>query len=123
MLYFKGVRGVRKSYLIKAFLFSSSIVERKEDVFLTASIRAATANINSSTYYSALTLYSNQPVRPATKLSLAYKKIFIVDEVSIVGFKALIQLNDCCNTIWDLNREGSTVFKGLLIVNFLGDFN
>ena len=63
------------------------------------------------------------PVRPATKLRLAHKKIFIVDEVSMVGLEALVQLDDRCNAIWDLNREGSTVFGGLPIVIFLGDFN
>jgi PIF1-like helicase len=99
LLYLKGVGGVGKTYLIKAFLFSLSIVERQEDVLLTASTRAAAANIAGSTYHSALALYSNQPVRLATKLRLAYKKIFIVDEVSIVGLKALIQLDDRCNAI------------------------
>jgi len=123
LLYLKGVEGVGKTYLIKAFLFSLSIIKRQEDVLLTASTRAAAVNISGSTYYSALALYGNQSVRPATKLRLAHKKIFIVDEVSIVGLGALIQLDDRCNAIWDRNREGSTVFGGLLIIIFLGDFN
>ena len=41
----------------------------------------------------------------------------------MVGFKALIKLDNCCNTIWDLIRVKSTVFGGLPIVIFLGDFN
>jgi hypothetical protein len=123
LLYLGGVGGVGKTHLIKAFLFGLSIIERQEDVVLTASTGAAAANIGGSTYHSALALYGNQPVRPATRLRLAHKKIFIIDEVSMVGLEALVQLDDRCNAIWDPDRESSTVFGGLPIVIFLGDFN
>ena len=99
LLYLGGVGGVGKTYLIKAFLFGLSIVGRQDDVLLTASTRAAAANIGGLTYHSALALYGNQPIRPATKLRLAHKKFFIVDEVSMVGLEALVQLDDRCNTI------------------------
>ncbi|KAH6668511.1 hypothetical protein B0J14DRAFT_488750, partial [Halenospora varia] len=85
LLYLGGVGGVGKTYLMKAFLFGLSIVEKQEGVLLTASTGAAAANIGGSTYHSALALYGNQPVRPATKLRLAHKRIFIVDEVSMVS--------------------------------------
>jgi hypothetical protein len=123
LLYIGGLGGVGKTYLVKAFLFGLSILEREDDVVLTASTGAASANIGGSTYHSALALYGNQPVRPATKLRLAHKKMFIVDEVSMVGLEALVQLDDRCSAIWDPNRESSTVFGSLPIVIFLGDFN
>jgi hypothetical protein len=41
----------------------------------------------------------------------------------MVGLEALVQLDDRCNAIWDPDRESSTVFGGLPIVIFLGDFN
>ena len=59
----------------------------------------AAANINSFTYYSALTLYGNQLVGEAIKLYLRHKKIFIIDKVSIISLKTLIQLNKYYNTI------------------------
>ena len=90
LLYLGGVGGVGKTYLIKAFLFGLSIMERQEDVLLTALTGVTAANIGGSTYHSALALYSNQPVRPATKLRLAHKKIFIADEISIVGLEGLV---------------------------------
>ena len=90
LLYLRGVGGVGKTYLIKAFLFGLSILKSQEDVLLIALTRAIAVNISSLTYYSALTLYSNQPVRPTTKLRLAYKKIFITNKVSIVSLKALV---------------------------------
>ena len=86
-------------YIIKVFLFSLFIIKRQEDVLLTASTGATAANIGGLTYHFALTLYGNQPVCLATKLRLTYKKIFIIDKVSIIGFKALIQLDDCYNAI------------------------
>jgi hypothetical protein len=123
LLYLGGVGGVGKTYLIKAFLFGLSIIEKEEDVLLTASTGAAAANIGGSTYHSALAIYGNQPLRPATKLRLAHKKIFILDEVSMVSLEALVQLDERCNAIWDVDRQGSTVFGGLPVVIFLGDFN
>jgi PIF1-like helicase/helitron helicase-like protein len=123
LLYLGGVGGVGKTFLITAFLFGLSIIEKHQGVLLTASTGAAAANIGGSTYHSALALYRTQPLRPATKLRLAHKKIFILDEVSMVSLKALVQLDERCNAIWDVNREGSTVFGGLPIVILLGDFN
>jgi hypothetical protein len=41
----------------------------------------------------------------------------------MVSLENLVQINDQCNTIWDLNRASDTVFGGLPIVIFLGDFN
>jgi hypothetical protein len=54
---------------------------------------------------------------------LSHKKIFILDEISMVILENLVQINERCNAIWDLNRESDTVFSGLPIVIFPGDFN
>jgi ATP-dependent exoDNAse (exonuclease V) alpha subunit len=106
-------------------MFSLSILQKHNDVLLTTSTGAATTNINGATYHSTLG-YSknrNQPVRQATRSRLSHKKIFILDEISIVSLENLIQINKRCNTIWDLNRASDTVFGELSIVIFLGDFN
>jgi hypothetical protein len=90
LFYIGGLGGVRKTYLVKAFFFGLFILEREDNVFLTALTKAVFANIGGLTYYSALALYGNQLIQPATKLRLAYKKMFIVDKVSMVGLKALV---------------------------------
>ena len=123
LLYLGGVGGIGKTHLIKAFIFGLSITQKHHGVLLTASTGAAAANINGATYHSALALYGNRPVGEPTKLRLAHKKIFIIDEVSMVSLEALIQLNDRCNAIWDRDRQSSTILGGLPIVIFLGDFN
>jgi hypothetical protein len=125
LLYLGGVSGVSKTHLIKAFIFGLSIVRRYDDVLLTASTGAAAANVNGATYHSALGFgkNGNQPVRQATKSRLFHKKILIIDEVSMVSLENLVQINDRCNTIWDLNRASDTVFGSLPVVVFLGDFN
>lgn len=51
------------------------------------------------------------------------RKFLILDELSIVSLENFAQMNDRCNAIWDLNRASDTVFGGLPIVIFLGDFN
>jgi hypothetical protein len=125
LLYLGSISRVSKTYLIKALIFGLSIIRKYNNVLLTASTRAAAANINSATYYSTLGFgkNSNQPVYQAMKSGLSYKKILIIDEVSIVSLKNLVQVNDQCNTIWDLNRVSDTVFSRIPIIIFLGDFN
>jgi hypothetical protein len=125
LLYLSGVGGVGKTHLIKAFIFGLSIMRKQDDVLLTASTGAAAANVNGATYHSALGFgkNGNQPVRQATKSRLSHKKILIIDEVSMVSLENLVQINDRCNAIWDLNRASDTVFGGLPVVVFLGDFN
>jgi hypothetical protein len=125
LLYLGGIGGVGKTHLIKAFMFGLSIMRKHDDVLLTASTGAAAANVNGATYHSALGFGNNgnQPVRQATKSRLAHKKFFILDELSMVSLENMDQINDRCNSIWDLNRASDTVFGGLPIVIFLGDFN
>jgi hypothetical protein len=41
----------------------------------------------------------------------------------MVSLESLVQLNDRCNSIWDVARSSDTVFGGIPIVIFLGDFN
>jgi hypothetical protein len=124
-LYLGGVGGVGTTHLIKAFMFGLSIMRKHNDVLLTASSGAAAANVNGATYHSALGFGNNgnQPVRQTTRSRLSHKKIFILDEISMVSLENLVQINDRCNTIWDLNRVSDTVFGGLPIVIFIGDFN
>ena len=121
-LYLSGVGGVGKTHLIKAFMFSLSIMQKHDDVLLTASTGAAAANVTGATYHSALGFGNNgnQPVRQATRSRLSHKKI---DGISMVSLENLVQINDRCNTIWDLNRASDTVFGMLPIVILLGDFN
>ena len=123
LLYLGGVGGVGKTHLIKALIFGLSIIRKGDDVLLTASTGAAASNIGGATYHSVLGIFGNQPVGQATKSRLSHKKIFIIDEVSMVSLENLVQLNDRCNTIWDVNRSSDTVFGGIPIVIFLGDFN
>jgi chromosomal replication initiation ATPase DnaA len=59
LLYLGGVGGVGKTHLIKAFMFGLSIMRRHDDVLLTASTRAAAANVNGATYHSALGFSNN----------------------------------------------------------------
>jgi hypothetical protein len=125
LLYLGGIGGVGKTHLIKAFMFGLTIIRNHDDVLLTASTGAAAANVNGTTYHSALGFGNNgnHPVRQATRSRLAHKKILIIDEISMVGLENLVQINDRCNSIWDLNRASDTVFGGLPMVIFLGDFN
>lgn len=68
--------GVGKAYLIKAFMFSLSIMLPPEDVLLTASTEAVAANVNGASYYSALDFGNNgnQPVRQVTKSRLSIRR-------------------------------------------------
>ena len=125
LLYLGGIGGVGKTHLIRAFMFGLSILRKHSDVLVTASTGAAAANIDGATYHSALGFGNNgnQPLRQATRSRLSHKKIFILDEISMVSLENLIQINERCNAIWDLNRDSNTVFGALPVIIFLGDFN
>jgi hypothetical protein len=106
-------------------MFGLSVIQKYNDVLLTVSTGAAAANISGATYHSILGYgkNANQPVRQATRSRLSYKKIFILDEISIVNLEDLVQINERCNTIWNLYQVFNTVFDGLSIVVLLEDFN
>jgi hypothetical protein len=74
LLYLGGVGGVGKTYLIKAFLFGLSIIEKQEVVLLTASTGAAAANIGGSTYHSALALLWYPTFTPSDKVKTCSQK-------------------------------------------------
>jgi hypothetical protein len=73
-------------------MFSLSIIRKHGDVLLTASTSAAAANINGATYHSALGFGNNgnQPLRQATRSRLSYKRIFVLDEISMVSLENLV---------------------------------
>lgn len=125
LLYLGGIGGVGKTHLIRAFMFGLSILRKHSDVLVTASTGAAAANIDGATYHSILGFGNNgnQPLRQATRTRLSHKKILILDEISMVSLENLIQINERCNAIWDMNRESNTVFGALPVIIFLGDFN
>lgn len=54
LLYLSGISGVGKTHLIKALMFGLSIMQKHDNVLLTALTGAAAANISGATYYSAL---------------------------------------------------------------------
>jgi PIF1-like helicase len=101
LLYLGGIGGVGKTYLIKALMFGLSIMQKHDDVLLTASTGAAAVNISGATYHSALGYGKNvnQPVRQATRSRLSHKKIFILDEISMVSLEDLVQISERCNAI------------------------
>jgi hypothetical protein len=123
LLYLGGVGGVGKTYLIKAFIFGISIIHKEDDVLLTASTGAAASNVGGATYHSVLGLFGSQSISQATKSRLSHKKIWITDEISMVSLEEIVRLNKQCDAIWDLNRSSNTVFGGIPILIFLGDFN
>ena len=96
LLYLGGIGGVGKTHLIKALMFGLSILQKHSDVLLTASTSAAAANINGATYHSTLGFGNNenQALRQATRSRLSHKKIFILDEISMVSLENLIQINE-----------------------------
>jgi len=76
-------------------MFSFSIIQKHDDILLIALTNAAAANIGGAIYYFAFGYgkNANQPVRQATRSRLFYKKIFILNKISIVSLEDLIQIS------------------------------
>ena len=128
--YVGGVGGTGKTVLIKAFLFGLAILDRFDDVLLTAPTGSAASHIGGSTIHAALGVSSFENPQQSTgrgqldkvRKRLARTKILVVDEVSMVGCKMLVRVDEKCSRIWPLTSGSSAVLGGLPIILFLGDF-
>ena len=113
--------------MIKAFLHGLDIMGRLDEVILSASTGAAAAGINGSTYHSALgmsirSLGKGKCASNKTILRNRGRRILIIDEVSMIGTHDLVRLNEQCERLWNSRQDSDTLFGGIPLVIFLGDF-
>ena len=128
--YVGGVGGTGKTVLIRAFLFGLAIPDRLDEVLLTAPTGTAASHIGGSTIHAALGMRSFECPQQSTgrgqldkvRKRLARTKFLVVDEVSMVGCKMLVRVDEKCSKIWASRSDSSTVLGGLPILLFLGDF-
>ena len=128
--YIGGTGGTGKTLLIKAFLFGLAILDRLDEILLTAPTGTAASHIGGSTIHAALGVSSFENPRQPTgrghldkvRRRLARTKVLVVDEVSMVGSKMLVQVDEKCSRIWSLPTGSSAILGGLPIILFLGDF-
>ena len=110
----------------KDFLFGLAILDRVDDVLLTAPTGSAASHIGGSTIHAALGVSSFEHPRRGqlekVRKRLARIKFLVVDEVSMVGCKMLTRVDEKCSRIWPLSSGSSAVLGGLPIILFLGDF-
>jgi PIF1-like helicase len=130
--YIGGTGGTGKTLLIKAFLFGLAILDRLDEVLLTAptGTAASHSDIGGSTIHAALGVSSFENPRQPTgrghldkvRRRLARTKVLVVDEVSMVGSKMLVQVDEKSSRIWSPPAGSSAILGGLPIIQFLGDF-
>jgi PIF1-like helicase len=128
--YIGGTGGTGKTLLIKAFLFGLAILDKLDDVLLTAPTGTAASHIGGSTIHAALGVSSFEDPRQSSgrgqldkiRKRLARTKFLVVDEVSMVGCKMLVRIDEKCSRIWSLPSGSSAILGGVPIFLFLGDF-
>jgi hypothetical protein len=128
LLYVAGEGGVGKSRVIKAIELGYTILQRSNEVMLTASTGAAADGIDGHTIHSAISLNrkdTNRTGSIGTRCRFLWKgkSILIVDEISMVSMALLHSINEQCNKIRGTDRDSASFFGGLPIVVFLGDFH
>ena len=129
--YIGGVAGTGKTELIKAFLFGLAILNRVDEVLLTAPTGTAAAHIGGSTIHAAFGVSTFEDAQQSTgrgqldkvRKRLARTKFLIIDEVSMVGCKMLVRIDGKCSRVWPPPPGSSVILGGLPIIIFLGDFN
>ena len=128
-----GPGGVGKSYLIKCIRI---MINRKYDdgdvntrVIVTASTGVAAANIDGLTIHQILQLdcqqsgyLNSKPLSEKKKQELrtlfAFVRYIIIDEISMIGYKTLLNINARLNSIFCTPNE---IYFGGINVLFVGD--
>ena len=131
--FISGPGGVGKSYLIKCIRL---MINRKYDdsdinttVIVTASTGAAAANIDGLTIHQVLQLdcqqsgyLNSKPLSEKKKQGLralfAFVQYIIIDEISMIGYKTLLNINARLNSIFCTPLE---VFFGGISILFVGE--
>jgi ATP-dependent exoDNAse (exonuclease V) alpha subunit len=93
LLYIRGEGGIRKTEVIKAFLFSIKLLDKSDQVILSTSTGAAASHIKGSTIHAVLGLSISSANMTSTaairRNALRHKRVLIIDEIGIIGKKLL----------------------------------
>jgi hypothetical protein len=126
LLYIGGEGGVGKSQIIKGIIGGMDLINRKDEVILMAPTGAAADNIGGNTYHTSLGISINRS-QTSTATSRVRKlwsdkMIMLIDEVSMVDLDMISVIDNQCKIVRCLDRNSTTLFGGLPIVIFIGDF-
>jgi hypothetical protein len=98
LLYIRGKGGIRKTEVIKAFLFSIELLDILDKVILFAPIRVAVSYIKGSTVYAILGIgmslgLANTANKTNQRNILRNKRVLIIDEISITSKNLLYYID------------------------------
>ena len=127
LLYVAGEGGTGESWVIKAVRLGMKLLEREQEVLVTAPTGNAAKHVKGSTIHTGLNVaVRRQRKRGASQRvrSLwANKTVLIIDEISMVSSKLMDSIDKQCKVVKNLDSNSTAVFGGLPIVITLGDFH
>ena len=125
--YVGGEGGTGKSWVIDAVRLGMKILDREQEVLVTAPTGRAARLIQGNTIHTALDVaVRKQRKRGASQRvrSLwANKTVLVADEISMVSSKLMTAIDEQCKIVKNLDSNSTTVFGGLAVVLVLGDFH
>ena len=124
-----GDGGTGKSRLVDAIQYWFQEIKQEYRLIVTAMTGAAAVKINGSTLHSAVGIAVESGDRDKVKSRVTDKDVtkwkevdyIIIDEVSMMDAKVMVQLNERLNLLKGTREQGSNAFGGINLL-FYGDF-
>lgn len=122
LLYVRGEGGIGKTRVVKAIELGFALLNRREELIITAPTEAAASNIGSSTIHIAMSI--DTPGQKTSALSNAWinRTTLIVDEIGMVSLKLLGTMDSQINKAKSIDTNSLALFGRLSLVVFMGDF-
>jgi len=127
LVFVTGEGGTGKTRIIEAVKLGMALLQRGNEVIVTAPTGNAASNIHGSTIHTSLDVGvgRHRKRKPSQRVRSLWadKTILIVDEISMVGSRLLDSIDKQCKLLKNLDPNSTAVFGGLPIVFLLGDFH
>lgn len=122
LLYVRGEGGTGKTRVVKAIELGFSLLDRREELIITAPTEAAASNIGGSTVHAAMSIETPGRRTPTLSNTWSSRTALIVDDISMVSLKLLGSMDSQIKKAKRMDANSSALFGGLSLVVLLGDF-
>ena len=124
LLYVKGEKGVGKSRVINALKMGFALLDRRNNLVLSAPTGCATEGIGESTVYTALSINTRKTKSLSTNISgiWIHCSSLIIDELSIIYLGLFVSINKQLRKGRGVIASSLALFGGLFLVVFMDDF-
>ncbi len=125
LLYVRGERGVGKSRVIHALEMGFTLLNRRNELMISAPTKCAAGGIRGSMVHTALKISTHKTKSLCTNVSgiWTHRSSLIIDELSVIQLELLAKMDKQLRKAQSVIVSSTTLFGGLLLIIVMGDFN